>query len=859
VVGGPTDRDTITVELGSGTIVTLVRENSVWTLRDGDMMLGLVTARANGWIPASDTVTADNYDGGRTAIVALTLTMVPVDANYGTISGRVLESAAGNAPIVGATVTLITADGTIAGVTETSADGFYFFENLTPGAYSVFAGATGFNVGYYTGNAVAVAAGELLSDVDIYLQTGTLSFALLATVVTADGSPLPADVNVVVVESEVLNRINDSNIWKLASDEPLTDEYAKAGAWRHHSYRARIGNHSALSGIANVTLTLVPFGEYTGIFGQVTGGDDTPIVDATILIQNAAGSIAATLVTDAFGNYLAIGLDAGSYTVIVVAAGYVSQSRATTVTSNEMAEENFRLTAGGTAGDYILLVTVTGAPANEVTVSMSGTTFNRIETTNVWEARGNSEFTGGTVTASAPDYLPNIGTVGTHNAQGIAFVSIALELEPLPDMVTIIFNSNGGRPGLQNATVTIGDTYAAAFNLVVEPTRDNDIFLGWFTQSSGGEQVIPGTVVTLTDNHSLFAQWQLGAPDPGPDVVTITFNANGGQPATQTATVTVGSTYSSAFNLVDEPARGEDIFLGWFTQSAGGTQVMPNTAVTRTDSHMLFAQWESRTAEQPSQPEQPGGQRPTPDPGTPYRPVPPALGYAYEAIDHIRDILGYTEYFNERFVTGFPDGTFRPMSSITRAEAAALLVRTTLDTFSYDAPIPNIDGVFSDVSQGDWFYRYVAWAYAHGLVTGYPDGTFKPNNPITREEFAAMIARGSTVVTGNAPFADAGQVGDWARNFVNTVFRAGWMVGDEHGRFNPTANITRAEAVATISRRIGRNRTITASLANVQEDVRTFSDVTNRSAWFYYYVVDAGNSYRYSNIGYTKIWTRVEE
>jgi len=145
------------------------------------------------------------------------------------------------------------------------------------------------------------------------------------------------------------------------------------------------------------------------------------------------------------------------------------------------------------------------------------------------------------------------------------------------------------------------------------------------------------------------------------------------------------------------------------------------------------------------------------------------------------------------------------------------------------------------------------------FVTGFPDGTFKPNNPITREEFAAIIARGATVIVDRALFADADQISDWAQNFVNTVFRAGWMVGDEHGRFNPDTNITRAKAVATISRRTDRNRTVTASLINAKEDILIFSDVTNHSEWYYYYVVDASNSYWYNNIGYAKVWTRVED
>jgi len=197
------------------------------------------------------------------------------------------------------------------------------------------------------------------------------------------------------------------------------------------------------------------------------------------------------------------------------------------------------------------------------------------------------------------------------------------------------------------------------------------------------------------------------------------------------------------------------------------------------------------------------------------------------------------------------------MNAITRAEATALLVRTMLDEFSYDAPAPSINGVFSDVEPGRWYHQYVAWAYNHGLVKGYPNGTFQPNNFITREEFAAIVSRGTIVTAGIAPFADAADVSYWAQNYVNTAFHARWMVGDEHGRFLPAANITRAEATATISRMIDRNRTTAESLRNVLEDVRIFSDVRDTSAWFHYYVVDGSNSYWFNALQDAKTWTQV--
>jgi len=315
--------------------------------------------------------------------------------------------------------------------------------------------------------------------------------------------------------------------------------------------------------------------------------------------------------------------------------------------------------------------------------------------------------------------------------------------------------------------------------------------------------------------------------------------------------------------MVIEPTKDSGIFLGWFTQNSGGEEVKSNTVVTCTDDHTLFARWQLEECEiepgpQP-EPQQPGRQRPSADPGTAYRPPTlQILEHSYEAPELLYEVLGYQMFFNERFVVGFEDGTFRPMNPVTRAEATAFLVRTILSEFSYGTPVPSIDSVFNDVESDDWFYLYLVWAYTSDLVSGYLDGTFRPNNPITREEFASIIARTTTVIQIESPFADAEQVSDWAQNSVNAVFHAGWMVGDAYGRFLPTADITRAEAIATIGRIIGRNATTIASIANVIDDIHLFNDITDPSAWFFAYIVDASNSYYFDIIDGVKVWTRIE-
>jgi len=145
-----------------------------------------------------------------------------------------------------------------------------------------------------------------------------------------------------------------------------------------------------------------------------------------------------------------------------------------------------------------------------------------------------------------------------------------------------------------------------------------------------------------------------------------------------------------------------------------------------------------------------------------------------------------------------------------------------------------------------WAYYYLAWAYDAGFVRGFDDGTFRPNAPITRQEFAAMVARTVTLLPpGNLNFADAGAIADWAQAYVTTVARAGWMVGDSDGRFNPAASIIRAEVATVVNRILGRidsQATFAAATVHHLARARQFPDVA-ATAWYFPSVVAASNDH----------------
>ncbi|SHJ13340.1 S-layer homology domain-containing protein [Desulfofundulus thermosubterraneus] len=158
------------------------------------------------------------------------------------------------------------------------------------------------------------------------------------------------------------------------------------------------------------------------------------------------------------------------------------------------------------------------------------------------------------------------------------------------------------------------------------------------------------------------------------------------------------------------------------------------------------------------------------------------------------------KWADKGLVGGYQDGTFRPNKAVTRAEFVALVNRA-MNKQNTGATIK-----FKDVRPGDWFYREVAAAVSAGYVGGYEDGTFRPNQPITRQEAASIISRLLNLESGEASvlgkFKDAGRIGSWARGSVAAVVARGLMGGYSDGTFGPAMSITRAETVVVLDRAI---------------------------------------------------------
>lgn len=169
--------------------------------------------------------------------------------------------------------------------------------------------------------------------------------------------------------------------------------------------------------------------------------------------------------------------------------------------------------------------------------------------------------------------------------------------------------------------------------------------------------------------------------------------------------------------------------------------------------------------------------------------------------------INRTEAYNKvhrHFFGGYPDGSFAPQNNITRAEVAVVFYAMMNDRWKVDEGSYKYTGTFTDVSKTDWFALQVEVMASLGLTSGYPDGTFKPYAPISRAEFATMaIAMAQLEIDGFESFPDVDRT-DWFYDYVRTAAYNGLISGYPNGDFRPRANITRAEATVVASRMMGR-------------------------------------------------------
>ena len=283
------------------------------------------------------------------------------------------------------------------------------------------------------------------------------------------------------------------------------------------------------------------------------------------------------------------------------------------------------------------------------------------------------------------------------------------------------------------------------------------------------------------------------------DFHTLTFDTMGGS---RIDPVTVR--HGNAVAKPKDPVNGGYIFDGWYTDKTYRTPY--NFATVLTQDTTIYAKWFLIAL-----------------PGVTIKKTTPKLNTS----DHFA------------YVQGYPDGTVKPAGNITRAETAAILFRL-MDEGSRKTYYSTKSG-FRDVATGSWYNTYVATLNNAGVITDSSNGYFRPNEAITRAELAAMLAN-FTETAGAANYFNDVSARYWAANAIAICAKLGWITGYPDGTFRPDRNVTRAELMAMINRATGR---APKSADAFLPGMKTWSDNT-ADKWYYLDVQEATNSHSYT-------------
>lgn len=291
------------------------------------------------------------------------------------------------------------------------------------------------------------------------------------------------------------------------------------------------------------------------------------------------------------------------------------------------------------------------------------------------------------------------------------------------------------------------------------------------------------------------------------DFHTLTFDTMGGS---RIDPVTVR--HGNAVAKPKDPVNGGYIFDGWYTDKTFRHRYDFSTPLT--EDITIYAKWFLIVL-----------------PGVTVKKNTPKLNTA----DHFA------------YVQGYPDGTVKPAGNITRAETAAILFRL-MDDASRKTYYSTKSG-FRDVASGSWYNTYVATLNNAGVITDSSNGYFRPNEAITRAELAAMLAKFSET-TGAANYFNDVSAKYWAANAIAICAKLGWITGYPDGTFRPDKNVTRAELMAMINRATGRApKSADAFLPGMKTWIDNTSD-----KWYYLDVQEATNSHSYTVKG-SETWT----
>ena len=474
---------------------------------------------------------------------------------------------------------------------------------------------------------------------------------------------------------------------------------------------------------------------------------------------------------------------------------------------------------GGTASvsGHTVTVTCTPLPGWKATIAGKSSVKMVLQCTGVLAA---ADFDAG-------KYLNTTGHIeGTISVSGtplpIMIPANVCQTRMTAQTFTVTYHRNGADSGetVDSRSYIFGDLAVVSENGYV---RDGHSFVGWNTQRDGsGTHHVPGSSITVTDHIHLYAQWTRNSSgddsDTGYTLRLTKLDAGDGTPLS-----------GAKFELWRVGTRSDTRLGVYETNRYGWTQA----EVSQSGDYY----WVETVP--PEGYRLGGGKHPT-NTGKNSR----ITVYNTEAA--VPALFTDDHY---AYIVGVPGGTVRPNDSMTRAGVATIFFRLLKDSVR-DANL--LTGcTYTDVPDGHWANTAISTMTGLDIVRGYDAAAFGPGDPITRAQFAAICARFDTGKSnGSRTFSDI--KGHWAKAYIERAAELGWISGFQDGTFRPDAYITRAQAVTMINRMLNR---VPEDPSDLLPGMNVWPDC-KPGDWFYLAIQEATNSHDYRRkAGSYETWT----
>lgn len=485
-----------------------------------------------------------------------------------------------------------------------------------------------------------------------------------------------------------------------------------------------------------------------------------------------------------------------------------------------------------------------------VAYSMGELTLDHAEITDNNASFGGGIFALCTAAANTHITLQNGSSINKNEAANGAGIAICNLLETKNNAILTIksgselygnkaTNGYGGGIYSQSATITIGENTTNSDSNGGESITNNNSASICNNQASygGGIYGVTSNIILAEDN----ALYNNAAQTAGDDLFTFGTNSM--------ISLADATKMSGDKKLASDGEKITGWFYdgykdGWCSRWGAETENGQKYFDAYVTDETAPVQFGLKAAYKPAPPSGGGGggggHRPKPKP-TVEIPDDDALG------------LNNTDHF--AYIVGYGNGEVQPQNSITRAEVAAIFFRLLEDGIRNENFTHQND--FSDVAADAWYCSSVSTLSRMGIIAGYPDGTFRPNAPITRAEFAAIATRFDN--NGDkTPVSFTDIIGHWAEGEITVAANHGWVSGYGDDTFRPQNQITRAETMSLVNRVLKR---LPETPADLLPDMITWTDNADTSIWYYLPVQEATNSHYYEfkeNSKHEK-WTELRE